>query len=79
MYLLKTLFWLLRKQSGVPTMFIFVKSIFSNLLRKKDCLNYQEVRNSRIKIKEFDGKEEVGFGSSYFEVLQIEGLDSIRF
>lgn len=33
MYMLKTLFSLLRKQSIVPTMFIFVKSIFSNLLR----------------------------------------------
>ena len=79
LYILKTLFWLLRKQSDVPTMFIFWNPFFEPPANEKVGLNYQELRNIGIKIKEFDGEKEVSFGLSFFEVLRIEGLDSIRF
>ena len=42
-------------------------------------MNYQELRNIGIKIKEFEGEKEVRFGSSYFEGLKIEGLESTIF
>ena len=60
-------------------MFILGNPFFLTSCGRKVGLNYQELRDIGIKIKEFEGEKEVSFGSSYFEVLKIKGLDSTIF